>query len=173
MIVALFGGSGTGKTTLAKVLEARLAIPRRSCGNAVRSAAKVLGVSPASLGAQVHRELDADTLAWAGVHRDGGGIVEGRFLDVVLGPLKGCIFCIEVTAATRVRAARLTLRADTFVTEAGVRLFDECDDVLRSRMYPDASRLPVHFRLDTTSKTVEECADLVERELQGWATRHA
>ena len=79
MILALFGGSHTGKTTIARRLEERLGLPRRSCGEEVRSVAATLRCDASDLPDEQRRPSRQETLKWVHANAFSGGIVEGPF----------------------------------------------------------------------------------------------
>jgi cytidylate kinase len=83
LIIAIFGPSCVGKTTLARVLGAKLGIPIRSCGTVLREEAFRLGISLDSISLEVHHRIDAETRNFA-EQATGSTIIEGRYLDVVL-----------------------------------------------------------------------------------------
>jgi cytidylate kinase len=84
VIIAIFGRSATGKTTIATMVGRELDAPVRHCGNALKEAAGLIGVSVDDAPASLHRALDEATQNWWDSMLGGLAVVEGRFLDQVL-----------------------------------------------------------------------------------------
>jgi cytidylate kinase len=155
MIIAIFGGSGCGKTTLARIATDKLGIPVRHCGEQISDAVAARGHNLASAPDHLHQLLDRQTRDWC-AEINGDGVVEGRFLDRVLADLPGVVF-VEFTATRKERARRLSERLKRHVDEDEVCAIDEQDDLFRRRMYPDntcASRAQI---IDTGRGTALEC----------------
>lgn len=147
-VVALTGVPGTGKTTLADALAARLRVVR--LGDFAREAGLLGEVDEARGSHVVDLDLLADALTRALVGVRGGVVVEGHFaheLDVDAA--------ILLRLDPRVLAERLRARA---WAEAKVRENVEAEalDVLPGEIL--ASGLPAIER-DTTGQTVDSLAD--------------
>lgn len=155
MIIALFGGSACGKTTLAGIASSELKIPVRHCGKEIREAAAATGYDLSLASDDLHWSVDRQTKDWC-TDLEGRGLVEGRFLDQVLSDLPGVTF-VELTATDEVRAVRLTERLGRLVSSEEVRQMDEEDDLFRRRMYRAASRAPASHTIHTGGGTAWEC----------------
>src|SRR5260370_13371538 len=79
MVIAIYGASEVGKSTIARLLGQRTGLPVRHCGEAVKERAAELNSSLAALSLDVHQMIDAETRSF--VARAPSAIVEGRYLD--------------------------------------------------------------------------------------------
>ena len=166
MILAIFGASAVGKTTLAGCLASRLTLPLRHCGNAIREAADVLGISPSDLSFETHHEVDARTVDWCLSHACLGCIVEGRFLDHVLAITPSILF-IELRADGSTRASRWARRLERNFEESELATVDEADAFFRQKMYESVPKGSAAMTIDTTCGTVKEWAEIVRTQLLG------
>lgn len=157
MIIALFGGSACGKTTLAKIVGSDLAIPVRHCGEEYMNALNDAGGRSASTAEHIHRLVDQETRRWC-LEIGSDVVVDGRFLDQVLSDLPNVLF-IEVHARIHLRARRLTERFNRHISEDELRAIDEEDDSFRSRMYPDVSRARRAHMVDSGGGSALECGE--------------
>jgi cytidylate kinase len=157
MIVALYGGTGCGKTTLARVAAGALDIPVRHCGNEIRDALEAAGSDAVLSADRIHRSVDEQTQRWCG-QINGDALVDGRFLDQVLSGLPNIVF-IEVVATEEVRVRRLAERLGRQVDGAEIRAADEEDDLFRRRMYSGASRAAGARMIDTSGGSARECGE--------------
>jgi cytidylate kinase len=157
MIIGIFGASSVGKSSAARLLAQRRTLPLRACGSLVREVAESLHVShPEELSDAVHRGIDEETLDWS--LRNQPCLVEGRFLDRVLGRLTVKPFLVELRATSAVRQARACSRAGHVVSIEEVKLRDQADVAFRERMYSEQALNP-DLRFDTSTCTVQECVD--------------
>jgi cytidylate kinase len=161
MIVALFGASGCGKTTLAKIASEELGISVRHCGKQIRHAAAAIDHDLASAPDHLHRLVDRQSQDWC-ADLQGDGVVEGRFLDRVLVDALGVVF-VELTATQKERARRLTERLSRPFDEDEVRALDEKDDLFRSRIYAAVSGPSGTQIIDTGGGTALECGQMLIR----------
>jgi cytidylate kinase len=153
-MIALFGPSAVGKTTLAEVVANEFGISARYCGREVQGFARADKVAVNELALPRHREIDAATLEWA--IGNPNGLIEGRFLDHVLVPY-GRVILMKLTASDEIRNKRLQarLRPSDVVTE------DRRDAEFRKVMYQASVSVPVALTLDTSDKSVEECSNFL------------
>lgn len=156
MIFALYGGSGCGKTTLAKIAGRELAIPVRHCGEEFRDALDTANIEM-STAESLHQRVDQQTRAWC-AQTECDAVVDGRFLDQVLSGLPN-VLLIEIRATDEVRARRLTERLDRPINDAEVRALDEEDDLFRARMYPGVSRAQKAQVIETGGGSALECGE--------------
>jgi cytidylate kinase len=161
MILAIFGGSAVGKTTIAEVIGSRLGLPVRHCGVALRAAAVEEGVAMKNVDHQLHGRVDSDTVAWCERQSPSGGVVEGRFLNRVLAARSDVIF-VHLTADLDDRASRLSDRWAQAVTPADVDLEDQADRNFVDKMYSSSPVGPVDQTLDTTGGTASQWAEKLE-----------
>ena len=157
MLIVLFGGSATGKTTLGRALATRTGIDVRHSGEEIRDAARRLCVPFPNLPMEEHARVDQETRAWC-VERD-EAIVEGRFLDQVLGQSPQDVLAVKVEATMDVRARRSAERAGRGQTVSDIETFDREDDAFRVRAYDAARKLAARFTLDTTALPVDACVE--------------
>lgn len=156
MIIAIFGSSGSGKTSLAGALSSALSLPVRSCGDAVRDLAKFHGCSLLELSEIQHSTVDQQTVAWAQSERC--GILEGRFLDRIVHSLTVSYVLVELYAPRQTRRSRILATGKNFDE---VRNIDLADDAFRERMYTANSSRRSAICLNTSELSVEECVAAV------------
>ncbi len=161
MIIAIFGASATGKTTLAAHLASRLCLPVRHCGIELRTAAAAKGFLPSDAPDTVHHEVDAATIEWCIANAQPGGIVEGRFLDHVLYRFQDQ-FLVRIYAKPEERVTRWSQRLDRSFGDIELKELDDADACFRQRMYATKGRRSEDVAVDTTSGLVEEWADVIE-----------
>lgn len=157
MLIALFGKSSSGKTTLARALASSLALPVRGCGDVVRDRAKLRGVVIDELSQGDHDEIDTETRQWC--LTQGAKIVEGRYLDQVLSSVKVPIKLVEITASPAVRALRWADRLSHLQTVDDVAIYDAQDDAFRVRSYSDTARLDRNWAIDTSDRSENACLE--------------
>jgi cytidylate kinase len=154
MIVAFFGPSCVGKTTIARVLQDQFGLPLRSCGAAVVGRAARLSVPFTDLPDEEHRAVDCDTLSWVASHPS--CLVDGRFLDSVLAPVAGQTIFVRLDATAEDRCRRWAARSTPSMF---IRLeeLDRIDDTLRARLYGTSERIQPVLMLNTSDLSVEAC----------------
>lgn len=160
MILAIYGHSGSGKTTVAEIMARRLQLPVRHCGIAVRAAAVEAGASMQSMSFELHRRVDQETVEWCDQHSPNGGIVEGRFLDSVMQAREDIIF-IHLFAQQAERARRMAERSGHALTQEEIIAIDAADDEFRLPMYGEA-RSEASLLLDTTGGQASQWAEKLE-----------
>jgi len=163
MLVALYGPSCVGKTTIGNALSAATNRMLRSCGQIVRNQAQLLGVEADDLPDCKHHEVDSATRDW--LVENPTGIVEGRYLDYVLATSELRPFLVQLTAADEVRQKRWQDRVGPSFRMDDWRRMDEADAALIARIYPGVERLTPDFILDTSSVPVAECARQVQQRI--------
>jgi cytidylate kinase len=132
-IIAVFGKCCVGKTSVADSLSLLLGITSHHCGAAVRDAARNLGISSAELSVSMHAEIDGRTIGLVSSPSP-PGVIEGAFLDIVLGESKG-VSLVQLTCRESARGQRFESRP------LGTRVYqtlaerDRADDDLRTRLY--------------------------------------
>ena len=161
MIMALYGRSCVGKTTIARSLSGLSGIPLRSCGGVVRARAASIGVSVVELSEDDHRQIDAATIRWAREQKD--CIVEGRFLDAVFATEDLPLILIEITAspAARVERARERHQSPAFC-EDDLKLADTRDAAFVSELFEATCPCVPWRRIDTSNLTVVGCTQLLQ-----------
>jgi cytidylate kinase len=158
MIVALFGPSGVGKTTIARMLQDQLGLPLRSCGAAVVDRAVRFGVPFANLPDDEHRAVDHETLSWVAVHQS--CLVEGRFLDSVLVAIAGRTILVRLDATEEDRCRRSAAR-NMPLTSRELQELDRVDVTFRARLYGTSERIQPVLTLSTSELSVEACVQSV------------
>lgn len=162
MIIGIFGASCVGKSSAARLLAQRRAVPLRPCGSLVRNAAASLKCDPGELPDAIHREIDRQTLDWS--LKNEPCLVEGRFLDRVLARLASRPFLIELSATLPVRHSRACSRTGHVVSIHEFELGDQADAAFRRRLY-SGPRLRPDLCIETSNCTVQECVDRLMREI--------
>lgn len=155
MIIAIFGSSCTGKTTLSRALCAMVHLPLRSCGDAIRNKAEEVGVSWHELSDVDHQAVDAETLSWA--IENTPCVVEGRYLDYVLAGLASATVWVELRASPDVRCGRLADRLGNRLLEVtDLEEIDAAQLKFRRRLYGGASPMGTSIVLETSTSTIDE-----------------
>lgn len=155
MIIALYGASCVGKSTIATQLSPTGLIPIRRCGDVVREFAANKGVAPDQLSLEDHQAIDSDSVAWVARHSSIPAIIEGRFLDCVLGEVTSLIHLVHVRAEMEVRADRWVVRRPGVDGFAEVVCQDEADAAFRLWAYPGIKRLAPQTSVETTGEVGE------------------
>jgi cytidylate kinase len=161
--IVIYGGSCTGKTSVASSLAKLTGMATRHCGQLVWERARVLNLSSAEeLPDEEHRAIDSETQRLAAMETP--VIIEGRFLDQVLGEC-GRVLFVHLTCNRAVRQERLEAsRPRTRVAES-IEQRDKADAHFRSRHYLSPSNFFVAstVTLDTTWQSIDECAKAIMR----------
>lgn len=129
-------------------------MPVRKCGDVVRAVAAEKGITPDRLSLKDHHDIDAESVDWV-VRNSAAGIIEGRFLDCVLGKVSSLIHVVHVGAGTDVRAGRWEVRRPGVDGFSEVMRQDEADEQFRLWVYPGAERLEPRTNIDTTEEAGE------------------
>jgi cytidylate kinase len=158
MIVALFGPSCVGKTTIARMLQDQLAFPMRTCGAAAVERAVRLGVPLADLPDDEHRAVDHETLSWVAGHQS--CLVEGRFLDSVLASIAGRTRLVRLDATVEDRCRRWAARKMP-LTSTELEELDRVDVNFRARLYSTSQRIRHVLTLSTSELSVKACVQSV------------
>lgn len=164
MVVALFGLTCVGKTTIGTALSAAIGSAVRSCGEVVRSEAQRLDVPIDGLADAIHHAIDAKTREWL-VTRE-TGIVEGRYLNYVLAASRVRPQLIHLTASDDVRQKRGQLRFGPSFRLEDLRRIDEGDADFAGRIYTSDGPLPPDYVLDTSTASVVECVQEIRRRME-------
>ena len=161
MIVALYGPTASGKTSVGRVLAGQLNFPIRSCGEEIKQRAKTLGLSVDALPGNEHRVIDQLTLDWVREHPN--GVVEGRFLNYVLaGVLPPPIF-VSLTASLDAREARYRTKG---ANPDAVRQSDASDIAFIKDVYGDIISESHKIILDNSYEPVIDCSNSLVRFLK-------
>jgi cytidylate kinase len=159
VILALTGPSLSGKTTLAHDLARRFDLPLRVCGDDVRRAAAESRVDLSEVPDEVHRGIDRATREWA--QESQPCIVDGRFLEYVLGPPTADVLLVRLEAGEAERQARSAKRG---VPEAELRPVgqeDFADTQLVARLYVGVEPAKSRLTLDTGGLTPDTCLEIL------------
>lgn len=161
MIIALFGKSSTGKTTIADVLRQRLGdCPVRHCGEVVKARAHDLHLSPGTLPNEDHREIDGETRRWSETQL-GWAIVEGRYLQYVLSRARAELRLIEIVCENAAREHRWANRMGRSLGPEELALIDATDRDFVTKMHNVSPPLMPGLRVDTTSRDVKVCVQQI------------
>jgi cytidylate kinase len=159
MIIGLFGPSSVGKTTIARLLSTGLGLPLRSCGEVVRDRAAQLALSPKDLPDEEHTIIDNDTRVWASSHQL--CLVEGRYLDYVLAPIRSKVILVRLEATKADRQARQKEQGPQPLTLMHGDP-DEIDRIFCTRMYKNIERISPSLMLSSSELSVEACVQRVK-----------
>ncbi|HEV2740571.1 MAG TPA: AAA family ATPase [Candidatus Elarobacter sp.] len=151
--LGLFGPTGVGKSTVARVLGDRFSLPVRHCSQALRERAASLGLELSDVPKAVHDEIDEETRC---VARSviGGLVIEGRFLDKVLYGIDNIIL-VRLTCLQEMRRSRILERTGVQSLEAEDRRDEELRGMLYSYQRQDYAPTIV---IDTSAISPEEVA---------------
>lgn len=164
MVIALFGQTCVGKTTIGTALSAATRSTLRSCGEVVRSEAQRLGVRVDGLADAVHHAIDATTRDW--LVTQSSAIVEGRYLNYVLAACEVRLRLIHLTASDGVRQQRGQLRFGPWFRLEDLKSIDEADATFVDRIYTSHNQRPPDCVLDTSTASVEECVQEIQRRME-------
>jgi cytidylate kinase len=159
-VLALYGPTCVGKSTVAIALHNRLGFPIRHCGDILRSRAVEFGIPPNSVTENIHRAVDDETRHIASHRED--LIVEGRFLNRVLSGMAN-VKLVRLSCSETVRTERLASGIDDGST---LREHDESDERLIEILYGHTTSGPDFLVLETSTPTPAELADIVIRRLR-------
>jgi cytidylate kinase len=169
LIVALFGFSCTGKTTLGRRLGDVLGLPFRSCGEVVKDRARSLGIPLQELSYGEHRTVDADTREW--VRKNRPCLVEGRYLDYVLSPLRREVILVRLEASGEVRRRREEAKKGLAITAKNLEEQEKADLVFSDHMYSISERLAPSLVLNSSELPVEACVHRIKSLIESFRAR--
>ncbi len=159
LMLALFGASGVGKTTVSKELAKQMGLPVRHCGDAIKAKARERQVHVDALTEDDHRAIDQETRQMVR-HATSALIVEGRYLPEVLAEFPNVVL-FELTCDKTERLRRRLGRS----AEASLESLAAHDAVmtnLRLRLYAGVTspQRPI-VRVNTNGLSPKQVADLV------------
>lgn len=167
MIIALYGQSLSGKTTIGNALRARLGCsPIRNCGEIVKIRSRELQLSRQGLPVEEHLEIDAETIRWSET-QSGLAIVEGRYLDYVLSRARADIQLIELVCDSTTRERRWAKRITRTVSLEALKAKDAADRDFVAMMYGESSPLVPRLQVNTTLADIGKCIN----EILDWLNR--
>ena len=167
IVLAIYGASCVGKTTLAKELGFRWGVPVRHCGSVLKEHANALKISLENLPAEVHRTVDAETRSLAQQTSD-FLIIEGRYLDLVLAETPRVRF-VRLECDETVREQRLRGRGNRQAPSMSrsIQQEDRYDAKLQRTLYGDAFSVAIDWMvLDTTRLAPEDLLSAVIMRVQ-------
>jgi cytidylate kinase len=159
-IIAIFGPTCSGKTEVARSLHRRIGGRLRCCGEEVKEAARLKGVTLDALEKEDHFAVDEMTRRAV---RDVQGrlIVEGTFLDSVLRDVKVPLIKVIATDDERLRRMR---QREGGKGEVYLRARDDQDERVRRSLYTPPVR-EADICIDTTGLTLDQVSDKLLAEL--------
>lgn len=152
-IVALYGPTCVGKSSLATDLGARLDLPVRHCSELLKLRAAHRQIALSKLDPGLFAEVDEETRKAVEDARN-GLVVEGRFLDAVLAAFPDVIL-IKLICGDAVRRSRLRARVSSALS---IEASDGEDARARRVLYATNVALKPRFQIDTTDRSVAELA---------------
>ena len=153
MVIAIFGRTSVGKSSVATILGEHLGVPVRHCGESVKEYARQFNRSVSELTSADHQTIDdASRRIAATTDRL---IIEGEFLDSVLTEVPGVIL-VRLSCSETERQQRFAGRGSG--GDCAFRARDADDDMLRSRLYGEAGNSPTPVDIDTSGLTADEVA---------------
>jgi cytidylate kinase len=159
IVVALYGRSCSGKSTIARELSQLLNCPIHSAGELVRKRSKELGIPSTKLPLVEHRLIDNGTRTKA-KSADASSIVDGSFLDALFYDMEG-VYRIELICSDEERRRRFNQKSGC----DGLAQRDKDDDELRLALH-GARSSSAEATFNTTSKTPGEVAQEITRWLE-------
>lgn len=160
MMIAIFGGSCTGKTVIATELAQQTNLPLRNCGQEIKSLAKQKGVSLNNLPMEIHQYVDRETIEFS--LRTLDCIVEGRYLNFVLSDFPLPIFSVELITDQDKRLERFAKRIGSHnISQSLIDQEDACDDKFKTEMYKDICPLKPNIVINNSRVSITECADQI------------
>ncbi len=166
IVLAIYGPSSVGKSTLATELGARLQTEVRHCGDILRERATELNIPLHIIPVELHRVLDAETRRHS-ENPNGILVVEGRYLNIVLFGIPRVkllrLTCDEVTREHRL----LTHLSNRATVATALRQRDQEDARLRQKLYGDSPQTSEDWMIfDTTHSSPERLASFILDRLQ-------
>src|SRR5437867_6186854 len=161
MVIGIFGESCVGKTTVAKVVAQRLNAATRHCGEIVKARAKKLGVTTAQLSADEHELIDQETRNQALNATTQTIVVEGRFLDCVIGDMPNALL-IELRCSEEERLRRAKTRTSGQDSALHNRNKTDSGELL----HKGKVRIPAHILLSTDGLTPKQVAEEILKRME-------
>jgi cytidylate kinase len=161
MLVAIYGGCCTGKTTISKQLVEYGGYPVRHCGQYVVEEAARQGVQPSALSAETHKQIDHQTREWCVENGSKMAVVEGRFLHFVLAKLSFPIILVQCTASLAFRQDCIDRRHLGSIENMNPQQADNEDMVLCALIYEPGNLRQHDLYIDTSRSSVAECVEQV------------
>ncbi|QBK03789.1 hypothetical protein DW355_02485 [Hylemonella gracilis] len=161
MIIALYGRSSSGKTTIAKALAPHLGNCQiRHCGEIVKERARQLSVSLGDLPYEEHLKIDAETVGVANTH-SGKIIIEGRYLHWVLSQIQAGVRLVELDCSEAVRIERWAVRSKGGISRSGLAGMDAAEQDFTVKMFGRSVPLQSGLKIDTTSNEINACVQQI------------
>jgi len=166
VVLAIYGQSCVGKSTLAEELGKRWASPVRHCGNLVKTYARAAGIQAELLPLGSHRKIDTETRRIAQQSK-GLLIIEGIYLDIVLRDMPH-VRLLQLICADRTRELRFHERsaaASSLIST--LRQRDAETAGLRRNLYgSEEIAAPAWMVLDTTTIAAAEMESPIRARLE-------
>lgn len=156
-VIAIYGASCTGKSTIANIVATKLGWPLRQCGEVVSRKQEYLG---RRLSREEHNKIDAETKSLV-EETKGGFIVEGAFLKNVIKDNENVLF-IELTSPIELRRQRMIIRDGSCLIEE--RDLDDCElnyNLFEKQLMKLDDVKGSTLRIDTKDMSVEECVSII------------
>jgi cytidylate kinase len=157
VVLALYGLSCTGKTTVAEKIAELTGWSLRSAAKAVHERAAELGISPDALSLSEHRAIDETTRNLAASACE-TLVIEGTFLDALLSEVPR-ISRIELNCGGQERLRRFQCRENN----RDLVSRDNADRQLRRSLHGTRRGVP-DLSIDTTTKSPDDVA----KEIIAW-----
>jgi cytidylate kinase len=165
-VIAIYGESCAGKSSVARELGLLVDASVRHCGELAKQAAARAGVKVADLPRRAHEELDSETRK-AGTRTRQILVVEGTFLDHVLREARGTVL-VKLDATFAERTRRLSIRTGTDAAEGELVARDAANAQLRETLYGDQPGANPSIVVDTEGLDAREIARNLAKSLLGY-----
>lgn len=164
MIIAIYGKSCTGKTSVARCLAKIINAEVRHCSEEIRNLAEKLKCMVNELSQEEHIKIDNETRKIASSFK-GTLIIEGIFLSHVLEGLTD-VFWVELICNNNERRLRHQIKQGQQKIKTDISERDISDNILRKKLFKEkAPYISNILIIDSTTKSAEAIASLIAEEM--------
>jgi cytidylate kinase len=152
MVVALYGDTCVGKTTVAKLLAQDLGCGVRHCGELIKERSRALNCTPDDLPVRDHLAIDDESRQIAR-NATSDVIIEGRFLNFVLYDVTEAVL-IRLACSDAERERRYCLH----LKEGSIATSDAKDSQLRGTLYGTEPKRKPDLQIETSCFSAKDIA---------------